>query len=207
MENSERVYPAEITNEELAGFSYRSFEGEILVIDTIEKFYCALPELSASKIWGFDTETRPSFKKGRMNTVALLQLANDSKAFLVRLNMIGLPAELAGLLADSSVVKAGAAIHDDIKFLQQRRKFTPAGFTDLQSVATENGIRNLGLKKLAAIVLGFKISKRQQVTDWEARELSPQQIIYAATDAWICYEMYMELSMNGRMNKGRSEAI
>jgi ribonuclease D len=207
MENNDRVYPAEITDEELAGFSYRSFDGEIMVIDTIDKFYSALPELSSGRIWGFDTETKPSFKKGRKNTVALLQLANDSMAFLFRLNMIGLPVELAGLLADSSVIKAGAAIHDDIKFLQQRRQFTPAGFTDLQTVATENGIKNLGLKKLAAIVLGFKISKRQQVTDWEARELSLQQILYAATDAWICYKMYMELSINGRMNKGRSESL
>ena len=100
---------------------------------------------------------------------------------------------MSDLLADPEVIKVGVAIHDDIKILSNVKKFSPAGFIDLQSYVRDYGIQSSGLKKLAAIVLGFRISKRQQVTDWEAVELTEAQQVYAATDAWVCYEIYNKL--------------
>lgn len=194
METSKRsLFPDEISDEELKSFDCRSFSGDIVLIDNMERFREVLPELRRTRVFGFDTETRPAFRKGQTNRVALLQLSTASRAYLIRLNLIGLPEGLAEIMADQRIVKAGVAIHDDIKFLQWRRQFTPGGFTDLQTVAVENGVKNLGLKKLAAIFLGFRISKKQQVTDWEAATLSEAQLIYAATDAWICYEIYVRL--------------
>jgi ribonuclease D len=147
-----------------------------------------------SEVLGFDTETRPSFKKGRKNKVSLIQLANNDFACLIRINRIGIPDELAAILSDPGVIKAGVAIHDDIRFLTGVRKFRPEGFVDLQGFVKEYGIQSSGLKKLAAIILGFRISKRQQVTDWEATELTEAQRIYAATDAWVCHQIYKKLT-------------
>jgi ribonuclease D len=194
--NSQHLFPDEISDEELRSYSCRSFGGEIVLVDTIERFREVLPELRRDRVYGFDTETRPAFRKGQKNRVALLQLSTANRAYLFRLNLIGLPAGLAEILSDHNVVKAGVAIHDDIKLLQSRQQFVPGGFIDLQPVAVENGIKNLGLKKLAAIFLGFRISKKQQVTDWEAATLSEAQMIYAATDAWICHEIYIKLKEN-----------
>lgn len=194
MERNRKVYHEQISDEDLSKYSCRSFEGEIELIDTPAKLDRAITSLSSEKILGFDTETKPSFRKGKKNKVALLQLATDTKAFLFRLNFLGLPDPVGKILSDTTIIKAGVAIHDDIKFLMEHRPFVPAGFTDLQLMAQNKGIKNIGLRKLSAIALGFKISKKQQVTDWEARALTGKQLLYAATDAWICYELFMELS-------------
>lgn len=185
-----------VSNDELNTLEYRSFGGSIFFIDTIGKFYEVLPLLKKHKILGFDTETKPCFKRGVTHKVALLQLSSNDEAFLFRLNTIGLPEELAEILSNPEVIKTGAAIHDDIKLLQIRRKFQPGGFVELQTLVGKYGIKDLGLKKMAAIVLGFKISKRQQVTNWDAKELTGLQILYAATDAWICYRIYRTLVYN-----------
>ncbi|MGA1977285.1 MAG: 3'-5' exonuclease [Bacteroidales bacterium] len=183
-----------LTDEELHEYDVSCFKGKIVVIDDIEKFRMVMPELRKERILGFDTETRPSFRKGHRNNVSLLQLSAKDKAILFRLNRIGLPRELTALLSDPSVIKAGVAIHDDIRVLMNKRKFNPEGFIDLQSFVRNFGIQSSGLRKLSAIVLGFRISKRQQVTDWEAGNLSEAQQVYAATDAWVCYEIYNALS-------------
>jgi ribonuclease D len=194
-----RPFHESITNEELNSLEYRSFEGEIVLVDTMEKYFEAIPELKKYRVLGFDTETKPTFKKGKSNKVSLLQLSGADKAFLFRLKNIGLPEELTKILSDPFIVKTGAAIHDDIKLLQNRRQFQPAGFVELQTMVVKYGISDLGLKKMTAIVLGFKISKRQQVTDWDAETLTHPQILYAATDAWTCYEIYNTLINNGEL--------
>jgi len=196
--NSEKVinnrYIENITAEELAQYELSWFKGRITVIDSLEVFRKAFRQLPERGVLGFDTETRPSFRKGRNNKVSLIQLATSDQAFLFRINKIGMPDELVQLLGNKEVVKAGVAIHDDIRFLRKLKRFTPEGFIDLQTTVKEYGIQCSGLKKLAAIVLGFRISKSQQVTDWEADELSEAQQIYAATDAWVCYEIYRKLN-------------
>jgi ribonuclease D len=183
-----------ITVEELQDYDLSWFKGEIVIVDDLQIFKKILPRLRKERVLGFDTESRPSFKKGYKNKVSLIQLATGNLACLFRINKIGIPPELIDLLADEKVKKTGVAVHDDIRFLKKVRKFNPAGFVDLQHFVKDFGIRSSGLKKLTAIVLGFRISKRQQVTNWEADELSEAQQIYAATDAWACWKIYMKLT-------------
>jgi ribonuclease D len=189
-------YQESITAEELEKCELSWFKGEIVLVENMKSFNEIFPRLLDSEILGFDTETRPSFKKGRKNKVSLIQLANEELACLIRINRVGIPPELAGLLANQDVIKAGVAVHDDIRFLKRVVGFNPSGFVDLQKFVRDYGIQVSGLKKLSAIVLGFKISKRQQVTDWEAEQLTDAQKIYAATDAWVCYQIYKKL-LNG----------
>jgi ribonuclease D len=190
------MYKENITVEELAEHELSWFKGEIVLVDNLKTFFEVFPRLLSSDLLGFDTETRPTFKKGKKNAVSLIQLSTEDLACLFRINKIGIPDELIKLLSDPSVIKAGVAVHDDIRFLSGVRKFSPQGFIDLQNFVKDFGIQSSGLKKLAAIVLGFRISKRQQVTDWEAEQLTEAQEIYAATDAWVCHQIYKKL-ING----------
>lgn len=194
MENN--GYAETISEEELGKCELSWFRGEIVLIEDMAAFNETFPRLMGSSVLGFDTETKPSFKKGKKNKVSLIQLANDELACLIRINKVGMPPQLTELLADENVIKAGVAVHDDIRFLKSVRGFEPLGFVDLQKFVRDYGIQVSGLKKLAAIVLGFRISKRQQVTDWEADQLSEAQIVYAATDAWVCQQIYKKL-LNG----------
>jgi ribonuclease D len=182
-----------ISSEEIRDLELKSFEGDIFVIDDIHQFKRVIKRLENSRLLGFDTETRPSFRKGRKNKVSLLQLAGPHIACLFRINKIGIPDELCKILVNSEIIKAGVAIHDDIKSLGNIKKFQPEGFVDLQRYVKDFGIESSGLKKLTAIILGFRISKSQQVTDWETQHLSDAQQLYAATDAWVCYEIYSKL--------------
>jgi ribonuclease D len=192
MENN--IYQENITVEELAECELSWFRGEIVLVDDLKTFYEVFPRLLGSDLLGFDTETKPNFKKGRKHQVSLIQLSTSNLACLFRINKIGIPDELLKLLSDPAVIKAGVAVHDDIRFLSGVKKFYARGFVDLQTFVKDYGIQSSGLKKLTAIILGFRISKRQQVTDWEADNLSEAQQIYAATDAWVCYEIYRKLT-------------
>jgi ribonuclease D len=187
-------YQENITVEELAERELDWFRGEIVLVEDMETFHSVIPRLKGVNLLGFDTETKPCFQKGRKNKVSLIQLSTGNLACLFRINKIGLPDELMSILSDPGIVKAGVAVHDDIRFLACIRKFTPSGFVDLQTFVRSFGIQSSGLKKLAAIVLGFRISKRQQVTDWEAVELTGAQQIYAATDAWVCHQIFRKLT-------------
>jgi ribonuclease D len=182
-----------ISNDELAEFPLSAFEGVIHVIEKPEDLEKALKYLNNQFILGFDTETRPAFKKGQVFPVSLLQLATSSQAFLFRINKIGLPPGLLKILASPNILKIGVAIRDDIKILQRIFHFKPAGFIELQDLVKDYGIENFSLKKLSAIVLGFRISKSQRLTNWDADELSEQQLIYGATDAWVACDIYKQL--------------
>ena len=174
---------------------FASFPGKIYVIDSVgAEFNRAIAYLRSQKIIGFDTETRPTFSPDQPRYgVALLQLSGPDKAFLFRINKMGMHRRLCNLMASEKVVKVGAAIHDDIKGLQKKHDFVPASFVDLQKIVCEWGIRDKSVKKMAAIILGFRVSKTQQLSNWEAERLSESQAKYAATDAWVCREMYLKL--------------
>lgn len=182
-----------ISNDELAELPLSSFEGVIHLIEQPEDLDLVLEYLSRQTILGFDTETRPAFKKGQIYPVSLLQLSTSDQAFLIRINKVGLPAGLIKILASPKILKIGVAIRDDIKILQRIVPFKPAGFIELQDLVKVYGIENFSLKKLSALVLGFRISKSARLTNWDAPELSEQQLIYGATDAWVSCEIYKQL--------------
>lgn len=189
------MYIETITPAELEKLEYASFPGKIHVIDSVgADFNRAIAYLRSQKIIGFDTETRPCFTQNQPRYgVALLQLSGPEKAFLFRVNKIGMHRRLCNLLANPKILKIGAAVHDDIRGLQKLRDFKAAGFVDLQKIVWEWGIRDKAVKKMSAIILGYRISKTQQLSNWEADVLSEQQCKYAATDAWVCREMYLKL--------------
>lgn len=189
------MYIESISPQELEKLEYASFPGKIKVIDSVgADFNRAIAYLRSQKIIGFDTETRPCFSQNQPRYgVALLQLSGPEKAYLFRINTLGMHRRLCSLLADPKIMKVGAAVHDDIRGLQKHRDFVAAGFVDLQKIVWEWGIRDKAVKKMAAIILGYRISKTQQLSNWEAETLSESQCKYAATDAWVCREMYLKL--------------
>ncbi len=186
----ENILPETIETMPLA-----SFPGEMCVIDSLSEDYRkAVRYLKRQRILGFDTETKPCFTPHSPHPgVALLQLSGGGKAFLFRLKTLGMQRALCNILANPDIIKVGAATADDVKGLQRYAKFQPASFVDLQKIVPEWGIRDKSVKKMAAIILGVKVSKTQQLSNWEADTLSEPQMKYAATDAWICREMYMTL--------------
>ncbi|MDL2262410.1 3'-5' exonuclease domain-containing protein 2 [Bacteroidales bacterium OttesenSCG-928-I21] len=188
-------FESKISLEQLLQLPLYSYDGEVIVVDSAQKFNEIRQELFLNKIWGFDTETKPSFRKGvsSSKSVALLQLSSMDKTYLFRLNKISLQNELITLLSSPEYLKIGVALRDDLRFLKKIHNFDPAGFIDLQNIAKEYGIEDMSLKKLAAIVLGVRISKSQQLSNWEAERLSEKQIKYAATDSWISREIYINL--------------
>lgn len=184
-----------IAKEELEAMEIAAFKGRIQVIDSEgEDFDKAVRYLSSRKVLGFDTETRPCFSSSQPRYgVALLQLSGAARAYLFRIKSLGMHKKLCSILANPKIVKVGAAVHDDIRGLQKYRHFEPASFVDLQRIVGDYGIRDKSVKKMSAIILGFRISKVQQLSNWEADQLSEAQVLYAATDAWVCRQMYMKL--------------
>lgn len=188
------MFAENILNEEINELPMYQFGGGIFVIDSFEKLDYYLPLLKDQKILGFDTETKPSFKKGKINPVSLLQITTQNEAFLIRIKNIGLPEEITKILSDPDVKKIGLAIRDDIKILRSINDFEPASFIDLQDYVDNFGIEARSLKKITGIVLNKRISKSQRVTNWEREELSDAQQVYAATDAWVCLKIYKKLN-------------
>ena len=189
------MFKISIEPREIEQLPLGTFPGEIKVIDKPGLEYeRAMLYLRCQKVLGFDTESRPVFSPGqRSNGVALLQLSGPRKAYLFRVQTLGMRRSLCGLLSNPKIVKVGAASTDDVRGLQRLHGFKAAGFVDLQKIAWEWGIRDKSVKKLAANILGCRISKAQQLSNWEASVLSEAQCRYAATDAWVCREMYLKL--------------
>jgi ribonuclease D len=182
-----------ISAEEINLLPLRAFQGKVHVITEEKNLSKVIREVEKHPVIGFDTETRPSFKKGQSYKVALLQIAVPEKVFLIRTHHTGLTQEINAIFESHQIVKAGVAIRDDIKALQGIRKFEPASFIDLAVMAREIGLQVESVKKLTALVLGFRISKSAQTSNWEAPTLTEKQLEYAATDAWVCLEIYERL--------------
>lgn len=189
------MYKISVTPEEIEKLPLGSFPGEIKVISRTGREYLkAILYLERQKMIGFDTETRPVFSPGqKSHGVALLQLSGPDKAFLFRVQTLGIGRLLKNILSSPRIAKVGAAVHDDVMGLQKISPFEAKNFIDLQKIGWEWGIRDKSVKKLAANIMGCRISKTQQLSNWEAQELTPAQRMYAATDAWICLEMYKKL--------------
>ena len=184
-----------ISKETIATLPVESFPGRIVVIDTEESAESAIAHLRREKIIGFDTETRPTFKKGKSNQVALVQLSTHDTCYLFRINRLGFTPALKNLLEDEHLLKVGISLKDDFCMLNRLNdgQFTPGNFVELQKFVKNFGIEDQSLQKIYAIVLGKKISKGQRLSNWEADHLSESQQRYAATDAWSCIKIYEAL--------------
>jgi ribonuclease D len=191
-------FASHIEPDELNTLPLRSFEGMIHLITNPAEADEAVRRLSGAKMVGFDTETKPTFRKGKLNPVSLLQLATREDAYLFRMSRLGHHEGLANLLMQEKPLKIGAAIHEDIRALKALYPKAANGFIDLQDIVKKYGIENIGVKKMTAIVLGFRISKSQQLSNWEADLLTTAQMVYAATDAWVSLEIYLKLLQNGK---------
>lgn len=188
------MFNKSITKEAINLLPLRKYEGKIIIISNEKSMLHATSELKKHSIIGFDTEKRPSFQKGVKHQVALVQLAIPNKVFLVRLNLTGITRELKDIFSDEKIKKVGIGTADDIISLQEMQNFVPAGFLDLNKMTEQLGIENVGVRNLSALILGYRISKRQQVTNWERLKLTDNQINYAAMDAWVCLEIYNKLN-------------
>ncbi|MBP5539531.1 MAG: 3'-5' exonuclease domain-containing protein 2 [Bacteroidales bacterium] len=189
------MFAESIEIDEIVKLEYASFSGEVTVIEEDgPAFEEAVAYLSQRHLLGFDTETRPCFSPLQPRSeVALLQLSSGDRAFLFRLKSLKLKHRLRKILSDPDIIKVGAAVRDDIRGLQRLGQFEAAEFVDLQQIIWQWGVRDKSVKKMAAIILGVRISKTQQLSNWEAAKLSESQIKYAATDAWVCETMYLKL--------------
>jgi len=186
-------YKKAISKEEVNELELSKYSGNIILVENKEDLKKAAQEIKKCAILGIDTETKPTFKKGKLNPVALLQIATDKSVYIIRLNKVALSKDFAEIFQSQDIIKVGIAVIDDFKDLKKMIPFTPHKVVDLNLLAPKLGFENIGAKKLSALVLGFRISKRQQVSNWEAEPLTQAQIDYAATDAWICREIYLRI--------------
>ncbi|MFT6894582.1 MAG: ribonuclease D, partial [Algoriphagus sp.] len=179
------MIPLKISKEEINELALGQFEGEIFLIEDLDDVEEVADFLSQHPIIGFDTETKPAFKKGVINQVSLLQLSTPSQAFLFRTHKTGFPDLIRNVLEKENIIKVGAAVHDDIKGLAKlTNSFYPNSFFDLNDELKKVGFENVGVRNLCAMVLNMRISKSEQVSNWEAVNLTQKQQRYAATDAW-----------------------
>ena len=192
-------FPERISKEEINTLPIRSFPGTIRLLQTPEAVERALGPLRRETILGFDTETKPTFRKGVYHPPALLQLATGKTVYLIRLTQIEDLGELGLILSNPNCYKVGVAVKDDITGLQKFGKFEPQGFVDIGQLAGKLGIQTTGLRSLTAIFLQFRISKKAQVSNWARRELSNSQINYAATDAWVSRKVFLKLRRFNRL--------
>ena len=185
--------PSDIAKAEIAQMPPALFDGRIIVIHAKADVDKAVSYLKKCPIVGVDTETRPSFAKGRTYEVSLLQVSTEDTCFLFLLNYIGMPDSLVELLQDERLLKVGLSLRDDLQGLNRKHNFEPRGFLDLQHYVKEMGIEAQSLQKIYALLFGEKISKSQRLTNWEADVLTDRQKGYAATDAWACVRIYKYL--------------
>jgi ribonuclease D len=200
-------FPQHIDKTTIQTLPLTSFDGEVIIVDDPAKVQEAVEYLSQFTVLGVDTEARPSFTRGVHYPTALVQVATMQRCYLFRLTHVGMPKELAHIFANPAICKVGLAFKDDLNGLRRRRDFKPANCVDLQSIVCKYGIMDLGLQKIFAIIFGQKISKAQQLTNWENSHLTPEQAKYASTDAWATLKIYLELQKTKPLSKKEVEAL
>ena len=188
-----------VSKDEIKNYSVEKFNGKISIIDKKKDLLDAYLFLKKQKIIGFDTESRPTFKKGVSSDVSLIQFSTKDEVFLFRINIIGFDDMLIDLINDKKIKKIGIAIFDDIKSLQKIKEFESNSVIDLNKLALNLGFESIGAVKLSILILGFSISKSARLSNWEKKDLTTSQIEYAATDAWICNMIYKKLLNEGEI--------
>jgi len=187
------MFEKSITKKQINDLPLFRYEGKTVIAATDKQIDKAIFEIEKYTLVGFDTETKPAFKKGQFNHVALVQIAVPDKVYLLRIHLAGITNSMLKFLSNKEITKIGIALDDDLIALKKNRFFKPGGFVDLNKIAPTLGIENIGARNLSALILNNRISKNQQVSNWENPTLTEPQIRYAATDAWICLEMYIRL--------------
>lgn len=195
-----------ISKEKLSKLPAAEYKGKIVLIDSLSKLTKAIKSLREASIIGFDTETRPSFKRGQCYNVALIQLSTPECGYLFRTNIIGFPKELMEILENPDQLKVGLSIHDDFHSLRKVTDFEPQGFIDLQSFVKNYKIADNSLSRLYGILFNERISKSQRLTNWEGQNLTEAQQTYAAMDAYACIKIYNYLK-EGHFNPRKSEYL
>ncbi len=182
-----------MTKTEINACPIKKWAGPVRVIHSAGEVAKTVQLLAKQSVLGFDTETKPTFKRGQSHLPALLQLAGENEVYMFQLKHLGLPGPLRKILTDPHIIKAGVALDHDISELRKLAPFKEAGFVDLGKFARRVGIKNHGLRGLAAVLLGLRITKSAQRSNWARDTLTTGQITYAATDAWIGRELYQKL--------------
>lgn len=203
----ENNYPHRIAKDLIQWMPVVGFDGEVIVVDREEMVGPAIEYLSQQTILGVDTEARPSFTRGVHYPTALVQISTEERCYLFRLTHVGMPQSLCDIFADPKICKVGLAFKDDLRGLQRRRAFVPQNCVDIQSIVGRYGILDLGLQKLFAICFGKKISKAQQLTNWENTHLTPEQARYASTDAWATLLIYKDLLAHKPLPKREAQRL
>lgn len=183
-------YTHSISKEEIAHLTIEEFPGRIITIQTVSDADKAVDYLMGFDKVGFDTETRPSFKKGQHYKISLMQLSTEDTCFLFRLNYIDIPDSLKRFLKSDQILKIGLSLRDDFGAIRKRTNVEPLHFLDLQNYVGQFGIEDASLQKIYAILFNKKISKGQRLSNWEADVLTESQKKYAALDAWACLQIY-----------------
>ena len=196
-----------IAKELVQGMPVVGFEGKVQVIDKLEDVPEAMTYLNKQQVVGVDTEARPSFERGVHYPTALVQIATEERCFLFRVNKIGMPQALCDFFSNKQICKVGLAFKDDLNGLRRLHGFIPKNCIDIQKICGSYGILDLGLQKMFAICFGKKISKSQQLTNWENATLTPDQARYAATDAWATLLIYKELSVTQSLLPEEAQAL
>jgi len=192
--NTERPgFDRRMSKDEINTCPIKRWTGRISVVRSTDGLAAAMRKLGGHALLGFDTETRPAYKKGESHRPALLQLAADKEVFIFQLKHLGLAKPLREILADAAIIKAGVGLEYDIRELKKLSRFKAAGFMDLANLARQAGIKNHGLRGLAAVLLDMRIAKGAQTSNWARDVLTPKQIRYAATDAWVGRRLYLAL--------------
>ncbi len=173
------------------------YEGPVVIVDSLSRFQKEIKKIAGEELLGLDSERRPSFKKGAIHPISLVQIATRDCVYLLRLNEINFPRPLIDILENKNQLKVGIGLDDDLSGLQSLKKFNPAGFLDLSHYFQAEGYTHSSLKFLSAMVLNVRISKKQQVSNWEREQLTEPQIKYAATDAWLPREIYLAMMEDG----------
>ena len=192
-------FPRDISREAMAALPIRRYDGEVVVVETPRDLDRAWEDLAQEKIVGWDTETRPAFRKGEAYLPSLVQVATSRAVYVFQLRQLDVSVQVAGFFAAPGIVKVGISVKDDLKKLAQVFPLAPVSVLDAGTVAKRHGMAQTGLRNLAGIFLGFRVPKGAKTTNWTAPRLSAQQINYAATDAWACRELYLRFGELGML--------
>ena len=195
-------YQRLITREEVNALPIRRYEGEVCLVEGPQDLERAAADLLQEPVVGFDTETRPAFKVGQSYPPALAQAATARAVYLFPLLRVDCSEVLLALLSSEKTVKAGVGLADDLRALRKSFEFKERALVDLGAVAKRHGVKKTGVRTLAALLLGFRIPKGTKTSNWAAPRLSPQQVAYAATDAWACRELYLRFRELGLLQAG-----